>query len=671
MRAGELIKRLERVQGKPGGGWRARCPAHEDRTPSLEIGERDGKILLWCGAGCSVESICASIGIKVRDLHYDVAGSTPVNPTAKHNAGKNGAKENGSAPRFVKAYDYCDEACKLLFQTVRYEPKGFRQRRPDGKGGWTWSLGNVRRVLYNLPEVLKAQSVMIPEGEKDCNTARKLGFVATTNPMGAGKWRDEYSEALRGKDCVIFPDQDENGKGQEHGLEVAASLHLRARSVKIVNLPCKDLSVWVESGFSLEALNKLIEQAPIWTPDGNGKAANAPASSQSSGFVLQHVGELLAKPEVPTDYIVDGLLVAGTASLDAAKPKAGKSTFARNLGVTVAHGEPFLGRPTKQGEVIYLALEEREQDVTNDFRAMGCTSDTPIHVHAAPMPKDGVAALCDLIRQRKPALVVGDPLIRLIRVKDEKAYAEMYNAMGVIIDVCRETNTHIHLVHHGGKAEKADAIDNPLGSTALGGAPTTIIVLKRKPDGTRTIGTVQRIGTDIPETILQMDADTKLLSLGQERAAAEVETLSKDILDYLRGEEGAKTEPEILDAVEGKTGRKRQALRQLFKEGQVSRAGTGKKGDSYKYSFPRSHIYPGTRERESEKGPDTRINTDGMPVPNSSEKNGAREQANWAREQANVFLDGDGEGKQETAQPDIFDGPEVDGEQAKPGALEV
>jgi hypothetical protein len=89
----------------------------------------------------------------------------------------------------VAEYNYTDENDKLLFQVVRFEPKGFRQRRPDGNGGWEWSLNGTRRVLHRLPEVRKVKSVLVVEGEKDCETAHKLGFVATCNAGGAGKWR--------------------------------------------------------------------------------------------------------------------------------------------------------------------------------------------------------------------------------------------------------------------------------------------------------------------------------------------------------------------------------------------------------------------------------------------------------------------------------------------------
>ena len=101
-------------------------------------------------------------------------------------------------PRIVEIYDYCDENGTLLFQVVRLEPKNFRQRRPDGRGGWIWNLRDVRRIPYRLPELLKAvaagETIYIPEGEKDVDNLRALEVVATTNPGGIKKWRDDYLE---------------------------------------------------------------------------------------------------------------------------------------------------------------------------------------------------------------------------------------------------------------------------------------------------------------------------------------------------------------------------------------------------------------------------------------------------------------------------------------------
>ena len=80
-------------------------------------------------------------------------------------------RDNGAGlGDIVATSDYQDEAGKLLYQSVRFSPKTFRPRRPDGSGGWTWKLGDVRRVLYRLPQLISAdlaETVFIVEGEKE------------------------------------------------------------------------------------------------------------------------------------------------------------------------------------------------------------------------------------------------------------------------------------------------------------------------------------------------------------------------------------------------------------------------------------------------------------------------------------------------------------------------
>jgi len=134
----------------------------------------------------------------------------------------------GKRPVEVAAYSYVDEAGKCLYQAVRYEPgengrsKTFRQRRPDGKGGWTWNMDGARLVPYNLPAVKEAESVWIVEGEKDADSLTLLGEVSTTNIGGAGKWLPAYSEYLRGKEVVLCGDNNE--PGQKHMAKVLETL---------------------------------------------------------------------------------------------------------------------------------------------------------------------------------------------------------------------------------------------------------------------------------------------------------------------------------------------------------------------------------------------------------------------------------------------------------------
>jgi len=242
-----VLDRLKRVR-RSGSGWMACCPAHDDRTQSLSLTERDGKVLLHCHAGCSTEAVLETLGLTMADLF--------LNSQTKHT--------------ILKTYRYVDEQRKLLFEVVRYEPKAFAQRRPDGQGGWVWNLHHVRRVLYNLPDVLGAENIIVVEGEKDCETARTLGLVATTNSAGAGKWRAEYNAMLKGRNVTIIPDRDEGGR--KHGEQVAHALFGVAASIKILELPHgKDLSEWVGAGGQKGELSALIEQAPAWAPPARGK----------------------------------------------------------------------------------------------------------------------------------------------------------------------------------------------------------------------------------------------------------------------------------------------------------------------------------------------------------------------------------------------------------------
>jgi len=251
-----VLSRLKGVK-RCGNGWKALCPAHNDRKPSLKVDEGEGgKVLVKCFAGCRTEDIVAAIGLNMSNLY----------PERKR--------------KVIAAYDYKDASGKLLFQVCRTAGKRFFQRRPDGKGGWVNGLDDVKRVLYRLPEVLQAvkqgETIFIPEGEKDVDNLARLGLAATCNPMGAGKWRDHYSEHLRGAKVVILPDNDEAGR--EHAQQVAQSLQGKARSNKVLELPDLpekgDVSDWLAAGGTREELLQLAAEAPEWEPEQEKEKSN-------------------------------------------------------------------------------------------------------------------------------------------------------------------------------------------------------------------------------------------------------------------------------------------------------------------------------------------------------------------------------------------------------------
>jgi 5S rRNA maturation endonuclease (ribonuclease M5) len=170
--------------------------------------------------------------------------------------------------RETAAYNYVDEDGKLLYQVVRYVPKRFSFHRPDGRGGWIASLGNVRRVPYRLPELLAAdptEMVFVVEGEKDVNHMRGLGLVATCNSGGGGrgKWPRSHSRFLRGRLVVILADNDRTGR--EHARDVAQSLHRYAATVGVIlrlpGVPEKgDVSDWIEYGGTAAGLLGLARE---------------------------------------------------------------------------------------------------------------------------------------------------------------------------------------------------------------------------------------------------------------------------------------------------------------------------------------------------------------------------------------------------------------------------
>src|SRR6185312_8711316 len=104
------------------------------------------------------------------------------------------------------------------------------------------------------------------EGEKDADSLASVGALATCNPMGAGKWRTEYSEALTGRVVVILPDDDKPGRA--HAAGVAADLLRVGCEVRIVEIPKgKDASDWLAAGGTLADIQALASSQPALTHD--------------------------------------------------------------------------------------------------------------------------------------------------------------------------------------------------------------------------------------------------------------------------------------------------------------------------------------------------------------------------------------------------------------------
>ncbi len=222
---------------KAGKGWIVCCPAHDDRNPSLSITERDGIVLVHCHGGCEQDAVIEKL--------KGIGAWTEHQQQADHD--------------IEAVYNYTDEDRALLYQIVRKRGKKFLQRYPDGGGGWVWKK-HSRQVLYHLPEVIENTIVFVTEGEKDAETLRSHGFVATTNAGGAkAPWLPEFTEFLRGREVILIPDNDV--PGWERVKRIARALLGVAARITIYDLPgdCKDVSDWFAAGHSEVELIATLE----------------------------------------------------------------------------------------------------------------------------------------------------------------------------------------------------------------------------------------------------------------------------------------------------------------------------------------------------------------------------------------------------------------------------
>ena len=220
-------------------GWRAKCPVHQGHSDtSLHLWEEGGNLQVHCFAGCQPPDILQVLGVPT--------GQRRTEP-------------------YEAIYSYRDLDGKMLYQVVRLPGKQFRQRRPDPAYAdrWKWDTTGVPLVLYHLPEVAQAitlrQPIYLVEGEKDVETLRALGLVATCNRGGAGKWEDSYTATLKGADVIALPDNDPPGKA--HAALITARLRGTVRSLTVIDLPDLpekgDISDWLAKGHTLQELQRL------------------------------------------------------------------------------------------------------------------------------------------------------------------------------------------------------------------------------------------------------------------------------------------------------------------------------------------------------------------------------------------------------------------------------
>ncbi len=485
-----------RVDGRRNGaGWSAKCPAHEDRRASLSIGEGDdGRALLKCHAGCGLGAILDKLGLREADLF------PAREPGAAHARG-----------RIVATYDYTDQAGVLLYQVVRFEPKDFRQRRPDGVGGWTWSLDGVRRVLYRLPRVLgtaKASGVVyVVEGEKDVEALEALGLVATCNAGGAGKWRPEYAEHFGGlRGVVTLPDNDSPGRA--HARDVARSLHAAGVPVKLLELPILpekgDVSDWLAAGGTRARLDELRKAAPRWEPASEADAMRAAdPEADDSPAVLVKVSSV--EPE-RVEWLWMHRIPRGKVTVLDGDPGLGKSTMTLDLAARVSTGRPMPGdeREREPAGVVLLTAEDGIADTIRPrLEAAGGDLERVAVLTAVrdsdgkprlPVIPDDVEPIRQALRAVGASLLVVDPLMAFLNGRvDSHRDQDVRGALHLLADLAGCEGVSVVIVRHLNKAGGGHPIYRGGGSIGIiGAARAGLLVAPDPKDDTRRVVAVSK-----------------------------------------------------------------------------------------------------------------------------------------------------------------------------------
>ena len=502
----EVLQRFEDTRQVGDGQFEARCPAHEDRTASLSIGVRGETTLVCCHAGCDTNAVLQAVGLTMKDLM----------PTRD--------ESNGNGKVIVANYDYRDEQGNLLYQAVRFFPKDFRQRRPDGKGGWIWSVKGCRKVPYRLPELLAADpatTIYKVEGEKDSDRLSELGLVATCNVGGAGKWRREYGEHFRGRNVVILPDSDDSGRDDAN--QVAGMLHGVAASVRVVHLPDLppkgDASDWLdglgEAADPLELLDEMGDKTPSWTPLSDasdnvtlppakhtGRGKPSLASDGLSAVVSPiHIGQLVEDYPRLNHPVIRGLLRARETANIIAGAKVGKSWLSYGLALSVVTGGDWLGRfPCEPGRALLLDNELHPATIAHRIpevaRAMHIEPSEyaekidAISLRGAQVDLYGLQRTIDEVCGKNYAIVIADAWYRFlppgISENDNAAVMALYNRLDFYTDQLGAAWVNVHHASKGAQGDKA-VTDVGAGAGSQSRAADTHIVLRPHEDDGVTV----------------------------------------------------------------------------------------------------------------------------------------------------------------------------------------
>ena len=474
MQLDEFLTRLDGVKKTGPTQYMACCPVksahkHGDRAPSLSVGKgNNGSIVFYCQGGCSQESVLQALGLSMKDLFPD--GDRPRldrRREHRHRPRPTSREDRGS---IAAQYDYTDENGQLLARKTRWETavggkrkKTFTWGHPEGQG--FQSGRNGMAVPYRLPELVKAETVFLCEGEKDVDNLTAQGLAATCTPDGAGtgsKWRDTYTPYFAGKTVYILQDNDDVGK--QFAQYEAQKLSPVAQEVKVLDLTALwpglpehgDISDVMEHLGAAQALADLLEladKAPGWEPPPPEKSPFLSSFHTLSDFT-----------EEEPSWLVEGWIPEGQITLLAADGGTGKTTLWCNLVAALSSGRPcLLDSPDVKREPLKVAFFSTEDSVKKklkrQLRQAGANEDNILTTDFSSGGGDalrelklGSDRLREVIANFRPALCVFDPIQGFLPSRvNMGSRNEMRDCMAPLIALGEEFGTAFFIVCHTNK----------------------------------------------------------------------------------------------------------------------------------------------------------------------------------------------------------------------------
>lgn len=456
---------------------------HGQRCHGYQLKWPDGRAGHYCGR---IESA----------KRHPTDGELYWHPDAEAQAGISARSERPRTTdeprRIALAYDYDDAEGNLAFQVVRFEPKDFRQRRPDGRGGWIWKMTGVELVLYELPDVLRARdagdTIWICEGEKDADRVNAAGHVATCNPGGAGKWRPEYAETLKGA-ALIRVIADNDARGYAHARDVAHSLRETAIPVEVLRSPVgKDVSDLLDAGGTLDLLEPLALKPNGETAEGVPHAESYDVSRDR----LRYLSEF--QPE-RVSWLWEGRIPLGKTTAADGDPDLGKSTVLVDLAARLSTGRPLPDGSLGPGEPvssIFLAAEDGIADtILPRLLAAGGDPRRVAVLEAVAGPTGGLrppSLADDLTRieehiQRAGAkLLVIDPLFAFLAGSESKSPQEMAEVFGGLKAMLERTGCAGVALRHLAKSGGGKALYRGLMTVQIIASARSALYFERDPE---------------------------------------------------------------------------------------------------------------------------------------------------------------------------------------------